>query len=165
MSLSQSSWIPDAGGGGRQEEEVLYKQLYSSMYVHHVPLYILLPVFQNSVRITLLCAIVASQTIFSLLPLSHTQGMGDKCCVRRAYFPGSIFYLILSNLSLCNAIIIHVLMVPLTAITFFVKRYSFLICNLIIFLLSILALRCKQLLYYPDALKWEIFVQILYNTE
>lgn len=52
-------------------------------------------------------------------------------------------------------------MVPVTAITFFVKHYSFLICNLVIF---ILALRCKQLLYYSAALKWEIFVQILHNT-
>jgi len=167
MSLSHSSRVPDAGGGkegGREAGE--RTAVYTAILLYlRTTAYITASLPKSPAWITLLCAIVAPQTIFSFLPVTHTgfrrQMLGEQRHIPLVYSPS--FYLILSYLSLCNAIT-YVLMVPLTAIMFFVKHCSFLICNLVHFLLFILASICNQLLYYSAALRREIFVWILYKT-
>lgn len=61
------------GKGGRQEEELLYRQIYYFMYV---PLYVLLPVFQISC-LDHITVCNCSTTNHFLLPSRHTRKLQE----------------------------------------------------------------------------------------
>lgn len=73
-SLLMSIWCWGREGGRSKNYCI---DSYITLCTYHCMYY-----YQSSksaVWITSLCAIVAPQTIFSFLPLSHTQASGDKC--------------------------------------------------------------------------------------
>lgn len=113
VSPSHSSWVPDAGRG-RQEEELQTAVLLCV----RTTVYLTTSLPKSSVWTPQLCALVMAQTTLPSLPLSH-KFQEKKAGWGGAYVPSSAFYLILSELNLCNATLWDVLMVPLTVITFF----------------------------------------------